>query len=148
MGFTVGVVPQMRRCSRTACGQRAVATLTYVYADQTAVLGPLATFAEPHTYDLCADHAARTTAPRGWEVVRLITDFSDIPDPTDDITAVADAVRSEPAKARHRSDDRGRSDSQPPLFPEPPMSSDVAVGGGRVGRLRVLRDDEPRARDR
>ena len=33
-----------RRCSRTACGRPAVNTLTYVYADQTAVLGPLATF--------------------------------------------------------------------------------------------------------
>ncbi|HYF72740.1 MAG TPA: DUF3499 family protein, partial [Nocardioides sp.] len=42
-----------RRCSRTACGRPAVCTLTYVYADQTAVLGPLATFAEPHAYDLC-----------------------------------------------------------------------------------------------
>src|SRR5690606_29430331 len=31
-----------RRCSRTACARGAVATLTYVYADQTAVLGPLA----------------------------------------------------------------------------------------------------------
>ena len=145
MGFTVGVVPQMRRCSRTACGQRAVATLTYVYADQTAVLGPLATFAEPHTYDLCADHAARTTAPRGWEVVRLITDFSNIPDPTDDITAVADAVRTQPVRARHLLDDQAQQDSQASVSS---AASDVAVGGGRVGRLRVLRDDEPRARDR
>ena len=32
----------------------AIATLTYVYGDQTAVVGPLATYAEPHTYDLCA----------------------------------------------------------------------------------------------
>ena len=35
----------------------AVATLTYVYRESTAVLGPLATYAEPHTYDLCARHA-------------------------------------------------------------------------------------------
>ena len=40
-----------RRCSRTACDRPAVTTLTYVYADQTAVLGPLATYAEPHAYD-------------------------------------------------------------------------------------------------
>ena len=56
----------MRRCSRTACGRVAVATLTYVYSDSTAVLGPLATYAEPHCYDLCAEHAERLTAPRGW----------------------------------------------------------------------------------
>ncbi|MDQ6935843.1 MAG: DUF3499 domain-containing protein, partial [Actinomycetota bacterium] len=31
----------LRRCSRTACGRPATYTLTYVYADQTAVLGPL-----------------------------------------------------------------------------------------------------------
>ena len=46
-------VSPARRCSRTACGRPAVTTLTYVYADQTAVLGPLATYAEPHAYDLC-----------------------------------------------------------------------------------------------
>ena len=48
-----------RRCSRTACGRPAVNTLTYVYADQTAVLGPLATYAEPHAYDLCELHSER-----------------------------------------------------------------------------------------
>ena len=63
-----------RRCSKPSCSKRAVATLTYVYADSTAVLGPLATFAEPHCYDLCEDHAARMTAPRGWDVVRLAPD--------------------------------------------------------------------------
>ncbi len=47
-----------------------MATLTYVYADSTAVVGPLAIAAEPHCYDLCERHAARLTAPRGWEVVR------------------------------------------------------------------------------
>ena len=49
-------------------------TLTYVYADQTAVLGPLSTFAEPHAYDLCDLHGERLSAPRGWEVVRLAFD--------------------------------------------------------------------------
>lgn len=131
----------MRRCSRTACGQRAVATLTYVYADSTAVLGPLATFAEPHTYDLCADHASRTTAPRGWEVVRLVSDFSSLPDPTDDLTAVADAVRTQAPRSDSRAAGQEPGGSRE-------HSSDVAVGGGRVGRLRVLRDDEPRVQDR
>ena len=58
-------VSSARRCSRTACARPAVATLTYVYSDQTAVLGPLATFAEPHAYDLCEAHSERLSAPRG-----------------------------------------------------------------------------------
>ena len=55
----------VRKCSRTGCGRAAVATLTYVYSDSTAVVGPLATSAEPHSYDLCEQHALRLTAPRG-----------------------------------------------------------------------------------
>ena len=82
-----------RRCSRTACGRPAVTTLTYVYADQTAVVGPLATYAEPHSYDLCDVHGDRLSAPRGWEVLRLAPDPSTIPPSTDDLLALADAVR-------------------------------------------------------
>lgn len=82
----------VRRCSRTACRQPAVCTLTYVYADSTAVLGPLATYAEPHCYDLCAVHADRLTAPRGWEVLRLPLDTGAGPG-SDDLEALADAVR-------------------------------------------------------
>jgi hypothetical protein len=69
-----------------------VATLTYVYADSTAVLGPLSQHAEPHSYDLCSDHAAGLTAPRGWEVVRL--DHQTVPaQARDDLLALADAIR-------------------------------------------------------
>lgn len=82
-----------RRCTRAACSLQAVATLTYVYADQTAVLGPLATYAEPHAYDLCADHSERLSAPRGWNILRLAPDLA-APQPThDDLLALADAVR-------------------------------------------------------
>ena len=62
----------MRPCSRTACAAEAVATLTYDYADSTAVLGPLAFRPEPHAYDLCARHADRTSVPRGWQVLRHV----------------------------------------------------------------------------
>ena len=82
-----------RRCSRTACSRAAVTTLTYVYGDQTAVLGPLATFAEPHAYDLCEEHSERLSAPRGWEVLRLARDPADQGPSTDDLLALADAVR-------------------------------------------------------
>ena len=61
-----------RPCSKVACNDEAVATLTYVYADSMAVLGPLSTTAEPHTYDLCARHAERLSAPQGWQVVRHV----------------------------------------------------------------------------
>ena len=43
-----------RRCSRTGCKRTALYTLTYVYRESTAVLGPLAAYTEPHCYDLCA----------------------------------------------------------------------------------------------
>ncbi|HEX4471075.1 MAG TPA: DUF3499 domain-containing protein [Nocardioides sp.] len=82
-----------RRCSRTACDRPAVTTLTYVYADQTAVVGPLATYAEPHSYDLCDVHGSRLSAPRGWEVLRLAPDPDTIPPSQDDLLALADAVR-------------------------------------------------------
>jgi hypothetical protein len=59
-----------RICSRVACVDDAVATLTYVYADSMAVLGPLSIAAEPHSYDLCARHAERLSVPKGWQVIR------------------------------------------------------------------------------
>ena len=70
-----------RRCSRNGCPRQAVATLTYVYSDSTAVVGPLAAFAEPHTYDLCEPHARSLTAPRGWDLVRHDGDFAPPPRP-------------------------------------------------------------------
>ena len=95
-----------RRCSRTACDRPAVTTLTYVYADQTAVLGPLATYAEPHAYDLCDRHAERLSAPRGWEVLRLVSDLSPRGPSDDDLLALANAVREAarpvPAAAERR----------------------------------------------
>lgn len=41
----------------------AVATLTYIYAESTAVLGPLAVAPEPHCYDLCQKHTDALTVP-------------------------------------------------------------------------------------
>ncbi|MFD6092527.1 DUF3499 domain-containing protein [Oerskovia sp. NPDC060338] len=110
----------VRQCSRTACTRASVATLTYVYADSTAVLGPLAHMAEPHSYDLCAEHAERLTAPRGWEVVRLTQHFVETGPSDDDLSALAEAVR-EAGRTR-----RGA---------EPDDVTEV----GRRGHLRVLR---------
>lgn len=89
-----------RRCSRTACSQPAVATLTYAYAESTAVVGPLAPYVEPHTYDLCAGHAAGLTAPRGWSVLRIEAPAGPPQRTVDDLEALADAVR-EAARPAH-----------------------------------------------
>ncbi len=63
----------VRPCSKVACSHEAVATLTYVYADSMVVVGPLSTVADPHSYDLCARHAERLSAPQGWQVVRHVS---------------------------------------------------------------------------
>jgi hypothetical protein len=113
-------VSPSRRCSKPSCARPAVSTLTYVYADSTAVLGPLATYAEPHCYDLCEVHAQRMTVPRGWEVVRLEPDPDALRPSSDDLEALADAVRE---AARPRVESPG----------------DAVVEVGRRGHLRVLR---------
>ena len=121
-----------RQCSRAACARPAAGTLTYVYSDSTVVLGPLATYAEPHAYDLCDEHAQRLTAPRGWDVVRLATD-QPAPATYDDLVAVAEAVRRRPEPAT----DSERTASVPTRSrPEPTTVTET----GRRGRLRVLRD--------
>ena len=66
--------------------------MTYVYAESTAVVGPLALQHEPHSYDLCAAHAGRLTVPRGWQVVRYEGELTAPPTP-DELTALAEAVR-------------------------------------------------------
>ncbi len=68
-----------RRCCRPGCPHYAVATLTFVYSDSTAVVGPLAIASEPHSWDLCVSHAGRITAPRGWELVRHAGPLADQP---------------------------------------------------------------------
>ena len=136
-----------RCCSRTACKQPPVYTLTFVYRDSTAVLGPLSAYQEPNTYDLCEKHAARLVAPRGWDVVRLPR--SPEQERLDDLEAIANVVR-EPRVAVDRS---GQGPRPAPAEPRPerpasrpggtrpapaePVGQGVEVG--RRGHLRVLR---------
>ena len=82
-----------RTCSRASCRSVASKTLTYVYADSTAVLGPLATFAEPHSYDLCLQHSLTLTVPNGWNVIKQEPDGESHGPSDDDLMAIADAVR-------------------------------------------------------
>lgn len=63
---------ERRVCSKVACTREATTTLTYVYADSMAVLGPLALRREPHSYDLCPAHADRLSVPKGWQVIRHV----------------------------------------------------------------------------
>ncbi|WP_442781126.1 DUF3499 domain-containing protein [Arthrobacter sp. FX8] len=71
-----------------------------MYADSTAVLGPLATYAEPHCYDLCEQHADSLTVPRGWEVLRLAMPSTPQQPGPDDLLALANAVRDAAALPR------------------------------------------------
>ena len=119
-----------RCCSRTACKHPPVYTLTYVYRDSTAVLGPLAAYVEPHSYDLCEKHAARLVAPRGWDVVRLPVET--VQDRADDLEALANAVmETQPG--------RGRTPAE-----KEPVGQGVEIG--RRGHLRVLRSGPPQDR--
>ena len=82
-----------RSCSRVSCRASATMTLTYIYAESRAVLGPIAAFSEPHAYDLCARHAAKLTVPNGWSVDREAP-VTESPGPNeDDLMAIADAIR-------------------------------------------------------
>ena len=137
-----------RRCSRTACRRPAVATLTYVYGDQTAVLGPLATYAEPHACDLCDEHSERLSAPRGWEVLRLALDPDALGPSTDDLLALADAVREaarEPQQAGGAGTTRVRvvpAGAPAPTAEEQGVSTLTTRPVERRSHLRVLRPAE------
>lgn len=120
-----------------------MATLTFVYSDSTAVVGPLATVSEPHSWDLCVLHAGRITAPRGWELVRhagpLPTHTDD-----DDLVALADAVREGRDGVRPSAAvPAGFSDPGPGLQSATLMAPPARrpdQNGRRRGHLRVLPD--------
>ena len=90
-----------RSCSRVSCRSLASMTLTYIYADSTAVLGPLATYSEPHSYDLCEAHGKRLTVPNGWTVIKEESSQTGLGPSEDDLMAIADAVRE--VAANHES---------------------------------------------
>ncbi len=128
-----------RCCSRTACKQPPVYTLTYVYKDSTAVLGPLAGYVDPHSWDLCEMHAARLVVPRGWDVVRLPPDPAQ--ERADDLEALANIVRD---VGRTERGTQPRPVAQPRQAPRQaaaaaaePVGQGVEVG--RRGHLRVVR---------
>ncbi|MFM8329504.1 MAG: DUF3499 domain-containing protein [Actinomycetales bacterium] len=82
-----------RRCSRSGCNQSAAKTLIYIYSDSTAVLGPLSTFAELHTFDFCMEHSDKLTVPKGWNVIKHDSSTNEVEPSAEDLMAIADAVR-------------------------------------------------------
>ncbi|MDO4630719.1 MAG: DUF3499 domain-containing protein [Corynebacterium sp.] len=107
---------QFRRCSRPGCGHPAVATLTYAYAQSTAYIGPLKNNDDPHSWDLCSTHAAKITAPLGWELIRVPTIEDD-----EDLTALVDAVAEAGLIDTHFTDMRtdAKAEIPPPDFGSP-----------------------------
>lgn len=67
--------------------------MTYGYDEATAVIGPLSPMIQPGTIDLCQSHAQSVTMPVGWQVIRLQTEFEEAPPSSDDLLALADAIR-------------------------------------------------------
>ncbi len=118
-----------------------MATLTYVYADSTAVLGPLATYAEPHCYDLCTEHSERLTAPRGWEVVRLAVPSGPARPSGDDLEALANAVREAARPPRPAADGDGMAGAAPRAAAPGGRDADP-MEVARRAHLRVLRSPE------
>ncbi len=121
-----GATRMGRFCSRAGCRQLATKTLTYIYSDSTAVLGPLATFAEPHAYDLCIQHSERMSAPVGWTVLKQEPLEENSGPSSDDLMAIADAVR----EVGSRNLPTEEKDSQ--------LSNIVPQEIGRRGHLRAI----------
>lgn len=136
-----------RRCCRPGCPHYAVATLTFVYSDSTAVVGPLATAREPHSWDLCVSHASRITAPRGWELVRHAGPLPIYSD-DDDLIALAEAVREgrevvasgPPVNGFSEGHNGGVSPAVPDGGVLASTAQRPAGAGRRRGHLRVLPD--------
>jgi Protein of unknown function (DUF3499) len=122
-----------RCCSRTACKRSPVYTLTYMYKESTAVLGPLSAYVDPHSWDLCEMHADRLVVPRGWDVVRLPKDPAQ--ERAEDLEALANVVR-EVGREAPRSVTPMPGPQPRPAAVEP-VGQGVEVG--RRGHLRVVR---------
>ena len=142
----------VRSCRRPGCENPAVATLTSVYADSTIVIGPLATERQPEAYDLCAKHVESFTAPRGWQVIRLATEFEPAPPWMTTSPPWPHAVREASRAPRPRpqpAEHAGRPGGILPasLTRDPDALPDHLTGLGdgeimRRGHLRVLRGEK------
>lgn len=122
-------VSAVRMCSKVSCSRPAAATMTYVHADATVVIGPLGRRAEPGAHDLCADHAAKLTPPVDWQLIRLDSGQAPPERSRDDLLAIADAVR----EAADHADTRAQG-------PESAPAADSTQTGRKHGHLRIIGD--------
>lgn len=135
-----------RPCSKPGCTHPSVATLTFNYHDSMAVLGPLATSPEPHTYDLCEQHATSLTVPVGWQIVRLQTTYEPAPPSSDDLLALVDAVRAAAhSEAAARSEGPRVSEASRPRPGEPTAQERPAYA--TVTQLRPISGNEARSHE-
>lgn len=91
-------------------------------------------------------HSERMTAPRGWEIVRIAPDPDALKPSSDDLEALANAVR-EAARPRYVQPDRGADsdgvsgsniDHDNPGHRRNGQHSDDSSWGARRGHLRVI----------
>jgi len=57
-----------RKCSRTACADQPTITLSFQYTRAVVWIDDLLAEEDPHSYDLCAKHGSRMSAPTGWHL--------------------------------------------------------------------------------
>ncbi len=128
-----------RPCSRPGCPAPAGATLSFRYDTREAWVEPLMPDADPACYDLCLDHAARTTPPHGWSIRDEREDGSagpaagEVAPPEaigghDTVAVLAAALRSEPAPPDEPAVARVTSQEAPPRPAAPvPAPSDPGI---------------------
>jgi hypothetical protein len=104
------------------------------------VVGPLAAFSEPHSYDLCEAHARGLTAPRGWDLVRHEGEFEAQPPNVDDLVALAEAVREAARPNRPNGEpDAGPAEGRGGRGTSRTTGGGRTTAGGSVGRRGHLR---------
>lgn len=111
--------------------------MTYVHADATVVIGPLARRAEPGAHDLCAEHAAKLTPPVDWQLIRIDSGQAPPERTHDDLLAIADAVREAAGRGAEGTEDSAPSAS---VGHRGPSDGDVSVPGRKHGHLRIIGD--------
>ena len=125
-----------RRCARPDCTDPARATLSFSYHDQHAVLTRLTADRRPQAYDLCPQHAARTTAPHGWhlrddrpEDERTEVDEPAVPDDLGSdrtVAVLAAALRAVPSTSSRNAERQATPSSLAPTDP-PPVTEAAAT---------------------
>ena len=125
-----------------------MATLTYAHSQAVAFIGPLTPAEEPHSWDLCGDHADRITPPVGWRLVRQFEEPEvAVEDEDDDLTAMAKMVGAvaEDGFPIGRSNTGTRRIPLPTQMPKDPAihpSRREVPPGRRVGHLTVVPDED------